>query len=329
MPVRKIDGSAQGQVPAAGGGAGGQHSRKGSGNRKTVRLLVGVIVVIALIVAGVAACSAVRGQQERAAHAGKVQVPVSSYGAEGENYEDVETMFENAGFTSVTAKGEGDLIAGLLHKEGDVDSVAVDGSTTFSKGDWVSPDAKVTIRYHSYPKRSGNSGSSGKSGGSEKKQRDAFDSSEKTTAKVAGLSFEVPDYFKKDKDSSGKDSSYYYAAKGKRQVMLGTFDLGTADSASAEDFYAQEEELADSFIDGTGFKKTKRGDIEETEVGGCPAFSCEFTGKTNGIGTTDELVFFFNEESGDFGLLCLIQSDKASYDYSSDFDKIVASAKAS
>lgn len=331
MPVTKIDRDGRNEGPDGLQEPGrGKHSQnRRTGSKRTIALLAVLVVAIALIVVGIGSCVDFGSRQIEAAHEGKAQLPVSSSELGDESYEDVETQFKNAGFANVKAKGEGDLIAGLLHREGDVDKVSVGGSTTFSKGDWVDANEQVVIRYHSYPAKSEGSGESSGKGG--KKQKDASGSSGKTKLDVAGLTFEVPARFKKNKENSDKESSYYYASTGASLVMLSSVDFGDGTFESEDDFRAQEESFADSFVEGTGFKKRKRGDVVETEVAGEPAFSCDFSGtvKQAGVKTKDRLVVFYNEDTGETGALCLIQSEKSKRDYSSDFDEIVASAKAS
>ena len=83
--------------------------------------------------------------------AADVKTPVSSSSARGQNVDDIALRFEKAGFTNVAREPMGDLIIGLLHGEGDVEEISIDGNIEFEEGDAHNPDAKVVIRYHSYP----------------------------------------------------------------------------------------------------------------------------------------------------------------------------------
>ena len=79
----------------------------------------------------------------------KITVPIKSKKCKGENYEKIVEEFEDAGFTDVKAKGNGKLKVGLLHDEGDVESVSINGDDSFDKGDKYASDAKIVITYYS------------------------------------------------------------------------------------------------------------------------------------------------------------------------------------
>lgn len=69
------------------------------------------------------------------------------------NYTDVKEQLMHAGFTNIKVEAKGDLIIGIFHHNGDTDKISIDGVTSFSVDDWFNKDAKIVIRYHSYPKR--------------------------------------------------------------------------------------------------------------------------------------------------------------------------------
>ena len=82
---------------------------------------------------------------------GKINPPQSSSDFEGQNYEAVASALEDAGFTNVTTEKDEDLITGLLNSDGDVESVSIDGDTTFSTSSGYDPDDPVIVTYHTYP----------------------------------------------------------------------------------------------------------------------------------------------------------------------------------
>ena len=134
---------------------GGFHANSTSRLRAVVRIALMGVFVLAVLVSCSGKPSGVDGQ---------VQPPVTSSAAEDKNYEDIKLQFENAGFMNVHAEGLGDLVTGWLHKEGDVKEVSVNGKTNYSKSEWVNPDARVVIRYHSYPEKNASQSSSEKEG---------------------------------------------------------------------------------------------------------------------------------------------------------------------
>ena len=79
-----------------------------------------------------------------------ITVPAASSSLYGENYKNVVTQFETAGFTNIELEEIKDIIFGLLVSDGDVEDVSINGETTFSKSDKFPPDAKVVITYHTY-----------------------------------------------------------------------------------------------------------------------------------------------------------------------------------
>ena len=82
---------------------------------------------------------------------GKIKTPLSSDDCEDENYKDIKKKFEKAGFTNIKTKKDEDLIIGLLSSENDVESISVDGKTSFEKGAKFDKDVKIVITYHAYP----------------------------------------------------------------------------------------------------------------------------------------------------------------------------------
>lgn len=82
-------------------------------------------------------------------NSGKIATPMKAKKCKGENYEKIKESFENAGFTDITVKGNGELKVGLLHKEGEVEYISINGDDSFGKGDKFPEDAKVVISYYS------------------------------------------------------------------------------------------------------------------------------------------------------------------------------------
>lgn len=139
------------------------------------KILVGVAVLFIVIglICGITSC----GASSKAANDGKVAIPESSSGFEGENYEDVVTRLESAGFTNIETEGLGDLITGFFHKDGEVKTVSVDGSTSYSSHQRFSPSARIVIRYHSYP-ASGESSSEDSDSATQEKSETETDDAE-------------------------------------------------------------------------------------------------------------------------------------------------------
>ncbi|MDZ4179905.1 MAG: hypothetical protein U1E29_11860 [Coriobacteriia bacterium] len=80
-----------------------------------------------------------------------VAMPESSSELKGEHYQDVMTRLEAAGFTSIETSTIDDLVLGWLTKDGEVEVVSVDGATDFAAGSRFPRNARIVIRYHTFP----------------------------------------------------------------------------------------------------------------------------------------------------------------------------------
>lgn len=78
-----------------------------------------------------------------------VRTPMSAREARGEPYEDIAAQFESAGFESVQVEPARDLILGVLHKEGTVAIISIDGNRKFASDETFEVCDTVQIRYHS------------------------------------------------------------------------------------------------------------------------------------------------------------------------------------
>lgn len=81
---------------------------------------------------------------------GKINLPSGSHRYDGVNYQEVITDLEDAGFTNVQTVALDDLVTGWLTDDGEVESVAVDGDTTFSSDDRYDPNIEIVITYHTF-----------------------------------------------------------------------------------------------------------------------------------------------------------------------------------
>lgn len=84
-------------------------------------------------------------------HEGEAKTPSGSYVQQGRDYQDVYDDFAENGFTNIRFEVLDDLIIGFLTKDGEVESVSVDGDTDYSADDWYPADVEVVITYHSFP----------------------------------------------------------------------------------------------------------------------------------------------------------------------------------
>lgn len=87
-------------------------------------------------------------EAEKAAIIAKsITVPAASSKIKGMNYNEVVTLFEDAGFTSINSIESNDK-AGFFHEAGDVKDISIGGDSRFKEGDLFLPDSPVTIYYY-------------------------------------------------------------------------------------------------------------------------------------------------------------------------------------
>ena len=79
-----------------------------------------------------------------------ITVPAASDELKYNNYEDVLTQFESAGFTDIKTEAIEDLILGLLTKDGEVEKVSIDGEENFKAGSKFKYNAKIIVYYHTF-----------------------------------------------------------------------------------------------------------------------------------------------------------------------------------
>lgn len=79
-----------------------------------------------------------------------VYPPANAEDLKNQNFEEVKTYFEDSGFINISVKKDEDLILGFLHDEGDVESVTINGNSSFEATSSFKPEAKVVITYHAY-----------------------------------------------------------------------------------------------------------------------------------------------------------------------------------
>lgn len=84
---------------------------------------------------------------------GQAKTPGSASMYKGEDYKTVENDFKNQGFTNIVFEVKEDLIIGWLTKEGEVESILVDGDNNFSEGVWHNTDVEILITYHAFPSK--------------------------------------------------------------------------------------------------------------------------------------------------------------------------------
>ena len=82
----------------------------------------------------------------------KIYAPLTSKEAKGMQYADVVKKFEEKGFQNVKVEPIYDIITGWIKKDGEVESVAINGNKDFAVNTSYNVDAEVVISYHTLKK---------------------------------------------------------------------------------------------------------------------------------------------------------------------------------
>ncbi len=80
---------------------------------------------------------------------GQVKITVAPKDLKGENYREALSMLKEMGFTNVRGVALEDLSREIIHKDGDVSKVSINGTEKFSVGDIYDESAEVIVSYHS------------------------------------------------------------------------------------------------------------------------------------------------------------------------------------
>lgn len=115
-------------------------------NDRVVFICIGILFLMAALCFGISYLY----EQAEKPKADEIKVPFSADDLEGDNYEQVVTDLENAGFSEITVKEQEDLITGFITKEGSVEKVSINGDSDFEEGDVFPEEAKVVIIYHTF-----------------------------------------------------------------------------------------------------------------------------------------------------------------------------------
>jgi hypothetical protein len=110
-----------------------------------LRKLFVICLALLLFVTVLAGCD------DDKSHENEAKVPSSSKDFKGENYQDVTTQLESAGFSHIETVVLDDLITGWLTKDGEVEEVSINGDTDYDAGSWFAKDALIKITYHTFP----------------------------------------------------------------------------------------------------------------------------------------------------------------------------------
>lgn len=127
-----------------------------------MKKLCSVFLAFAMIIA----LSACGGTADT--HEGEAKTPSASKAQKGRNYQEAVDDFTSNGFTNVKTEKLEDLISGWLTKDGEVETVSVDGDENYSTDSWYPNSVEVVITYHTFPEKNEETATSDATSSSEK-----------------------------------------------------------------------------------------------------------------------------------------------------------------
>lgn len=175
----------------------------------------------------------------------RISPPKASSSLSGKKVDDVVQLFRSAGFDNIITEGNGKLILGFLHSEGDVESISIGGETEFSKKDLFDRGTKVIIRYYSYQTEGSNGG--------ESTTIIASDSIEQTTnSHVVSNDTNTPDNTTKEtepeKETSSDITTEEITTSSSMQLSYTTNDKTTAKNGNAGVYSYKKSGIYDLFF---------------------------------------------------------------------------------
>ena len=110
-------------------------------------IIIGTVTILIFIISIIGATS------EKPSREGEARTPGGSGYHQGRDYKDVVSDFEDNGFVNIKTEKLEDLIFGWLTKDGEVESVSVDGDVNYRANGWYPNDVEVIITYHTFPEK--------------------------------------------------------------------------------------------------------------------------------------------------------------------------------
>ena len=234
----------------------------------------------------------------------KIKVGLNAGDLVGQNYRNVYAQIVDKGFTNVTLLSTKDLVTGVIKKNGSVESVSINGDTSFTDSTYAYEDADIVIKYHQF----------------DKKDKNGFKPKKNSNIVLAGLGFFIPNYYKEPLNlgteieytaESGEGIAKLTLKSTKQDIVKQTFRGNDEVAAYILDDYLR------TYIIG---KKTR------ITIADQDAYQVKFIGQTEDADFNVIAYAIFNETADEVAVVSLQYNDETKYDYVPDFDKIITNA---
>ena len=131
-------------------------SKKELQRKKYQRILsiVGGVIVALVFVCIIIFSNSSQSSSSSEARSNLIALPIESKDIDKKNYKVVVSQLKDAGFTNVKTEKIEDLITGWITKDGQIESVSIQGETEFVKGKEIPKDTQITVSYHTFKEES-------------------------------------------------------------------------------------------------------------------------------------------------------------------------------
>jgi hypothetical protein len=269
---------------------------------------------------------------DSADHIGEAKTPSGSSIQEGRMLEEVIQDFEDKGFKNIQTEKLDDLITGWLTKDGEVESVSVDGNTGYSPDKWYPEQVEVVIIYHTFPSNDESKEDDELTSDEEeivtptyieeRVQKDDFDISTNIELGFEGFDIQIPKYFEDEKIDKGFYQSY--AQKGEKITMIHiTESYDDADPVSFELLLDDSDNLFRSIT--YMYDDVEHLNTETYTVSNTKGLLYQYKFSYDNIDSIGYHYCFPIVKSNKWGYVSIVNSFKSNYAYDQEFKKILDS----
>lgn len=153
-----------------------------------------------------------------------------------------------------------------------------------------------------------------------------FDEETNTKFSIGGVEFSIPQYYEKDEETSNDTNTYFTVNTGDSCMLMSY----VAD-VPKEDFSKKESSLVDDMVElfttDDTFQDTVLLSSEDIQIAGMSGKRLKFSGMLDNLKAYFSICYLYNTGSEKFVAFTCLQVGNLSYDYLSDLDKIMQSAK--
>lgn len=265
-------------------------------------------------------------------HVGEAKTPSGSSIQKGRMLEEVIQDFEEKGFKNIKMVVLDDLITGWLTKDGEVESVSVDGNINYSSDKWYSDEVEVIITYHTFPIDDENEDEDRVAANDiednvsnyieERTQRNGFDANSNYELGFDGFIIQLPQYFENEVIDKGFYQAYAQEAENITMINIAE-SYDDTDTVSYELLISDSQGLFESVT--SMFDDVKLLNAETYKTFNTKGLLFQYKFSYNNIESIGYHYCFPIYKSNKWGYVNIYNSLKSDYAYDQDLKKILNS----